>query len=38
MEIGCVKDRDANRIGLMRGSRTSERWKCAEQSRPASEF
>ena len=38
VEIGCVQDRDANRIGLKRGSRTRQRWECAEQSSPASEL
>jgi len=30
--------RDANRIGLKRGSRTRQRWECAEQSSPGGEL
>jgi len=37
VEIGCVQDRDANRIGLKRGSRTRQRWKSTEQSRATGE-
>src|SRR5206468_12336988 len=37
VEIGCVQDRDANRIGLNRGSRTRQRWKSTEQSRATGE-
>ena len=38
VEIGCVQDRDANRLGLKRGSRTRQRWECAEQSSSAGEL
>ena len=38
MEIRRVQDRNANRIGLQRGSRASQRWDCADQSRPANEL
>ena len=37
VEIGCVQDRDANRIGLKRGSRTRQRGERTEQSRATGE-
>src|SRR5262245_35406307 len=38
MQIRRVQDRDTDCVRLKRGSRTSQRWKCAEYSRTAGEF
>jgi hypothetical protein len=38
VQIGCVQDRDANGVGFNRGSGTSERRACTEQSGLAREL